>query len=112
LSPATILSISLPADLRQSLDMEAERQRRSRSFLVGEAIREYLARQDRRSFSEARERTLREGLALPPSDRLRLSEELWGDLARGHELAAPWTAAFDTFDEYERWRRRRGARAG
>jgi predicted transcriptional regulator len=112
MSPANILSISLPTDLRHRLDAEAERQRRSRSFLVREAVREYLARQDRRGFSEARERTLREGLALPPSERVRLSEELWADLARGHDLATPWTAAFDTFDEYERWRRRRGARAG
>jgi predicted transcriptional regulator len=109
---ANILSISLPVDLRQRLDAEAEGQRRSRSFIVAEAIREYLARQDRRNFSEARERTLREGLALPLSERLRLAEELWGDLARGHRLAAPWTATFDTFDEYEGWRRRRGERAG
>ncbi len=106
MSPATILSISLPSDLRERLDAEAERQRRSRSFLVGEAIRQYLARQDGQSFTDARERTLREGLALPPAERLRLSEELWGDLARGRELADPWTAAFDTFGEYERWRRR------
>lgn len=103
--PATILSISLPADLRAELDAEAERSRRSRSFVVAEAVREYLGRRDRQDFSEARERTLRQGLALSPSERLRLSEELWGELARGREVTAPWTAAFDTFDEYERWRR-------
>lgn len=108
---ATILSISLPTDLRAQLDAEAGRSRRSRSFLVAEAVREYLGRQDRRSFGEARERTLREGLALSPAERLRLSEELWRELARGREVAVPWTAAFDTFDEYERWRRR-GAQAG
>jgi predicted transcriptional regulator len=111
MSQATILSISLPADLRARLDAEAERQRRSRSFLVAEAVREYLGRRDRRSFGEARERTLREGLALSPAERLRLSEELWRELARGREVTVPWTAAFDTFDEYERWRRR-GAQAG
>lgn len=108
---ATILSISLPADLRARLDAEAESQRRSRSFLVAEAVREYLGSRDRRSFGEARERTLREGLALSPAERLRLSEELWRELARGREVAVPWTAAFDTFDEYEHWRRR-GAQAG
>ena len=108
---ARILSVSLPADLRALLDAEAERQRRSRSFLVAEAVREYLAGRDRRSFGEARERTLREGLALSPAERLRLTEELWTELARGREVAGPWTASFDTFDEYERWRRR-GAQAG
>ncbi|MBA3319189.1 MAG: ribbon-helix-helix protein, CopG family [Gemmatimonadales bacterium] len=112
MSPATILSISLPSDLRHRLDAEAERQRRSRSFLAAEAIREYLARQDRQSFTEARERTLRDGLALSPTERLRLSEDLWADLARGRDLADPWTAGFDTFDEYERWRRQSGAGAG
>jgi predicted transcriptional regulator len=108
---AKILSISLPADLRSRLDAEAERRQRSRSFLVAEAVREYLSRLDRRSFDEAREGTLRDGLALSPAERLELSEELWRELARGGGLAAPWTAGFETFDEYERWRRS-GARPG
>jgi predicted transcriptional regulator len=102
---ARILSISLPADLRDRLDAEAERCRRSRSFLVAEAVREYLSRQDRRGFDEARARTLRDGLALSPAQRLGLSEELWRELARGRRVTGPWTAAFETFDEYERWRR-------
>lgn len=102
---ASILSISLPPDLRARLDAEAERQRRSRSFLVAEAVREYLSRQDRRSFDQARERTLRDGLALSPAERLALSEELWRELARGRRVTVPWTAAFETFDECERWRR-------
>ncbi|MEO6057519.1 MAG: ribbon-helix-helix protein, CopG family [Gemmatimonadales bacterium] len=102
---ATILSISLPSDLRAQLDAAAGRSRRSRSYLVAEAVREYLSREDHRSFGQAREQTLREGLALSPPERLRLSEELWAELARGREVAVPWTAAFDTFEEYERWRR-------
>ena len=105
LSRATILSISLPADLRARLDAEAEHRRRSRSFLVAEAVREYLSRLDRRGFDEARARTLREGLALSPAERLELSEELWRELTRGRRVTGPWTAGFDTFDEYERWRR-------
>lgn len=108
---AKILSISLPADLRSRLDAEAERQQRSRSFLVAESVREYLSRLDRRSFDEARERTLRDGLALSPAERLEVSEELWRELARGHRVTGPWTAGFETFDEYERWRRS-GVRAG
>ena len=100
---ATILSISLPADLRARLDAEAERRRRSRSFLVAEAVREYLSRLDRQDFDEARARTLREGLALSPAERLELSEDLWRELARGSRVTSPWTAAFETFDEYERW---------
>ena len=107
----TILSVSLQPELRAALDAEAKRQQRSRSFVVSEAIREYVARQDRDAFAAARDRTLREGLSLAPADRLRLAEELWQDLASGRQPMKPWTAAFDTFDEYERWRRRGGESA-
>lgn len=103
---ATILSISVPGELRAAIDAEARRQRRSRSFIVAEAVRAYIARQQRDDFAAARDRTLREGLALPPADRVRLAEELWESLARGRPLVRPWTASFSTFDEYARWQRR------
>jgi len=102
---ATILSVSLTPDLRSVLDAEAKRQRRSRSFVVAEAIREYVARQDRDAFSAARDRTLREGLALALAARLKLAEDLWQELARGRKPAKPWTATFATFAEYDGWRR-------
>ncbi|MEX2157313.1 MAG: ribbon-helix-helix domain-containing protein [Gemmatimonadales bacterium] len=101
----TILSVSLPADLRSTLDAEAKRQRRSRSFVVAEAVRDYVARQERDAFTAARERTLREGLALAPAARIQLAEDLWQELARGRTPAQPWTATFATFEDYERWRR-------
>jgi len=107
-----ITSISLPVKLRRRLDQEAKRQRRARSFVVAEAVEEYLGRRERQAFTEGRERTLREGLALSPDERLALSEGLWLELTLGSSPVAPWTAAFDTFDDYEQWRRRGGARAG
>ncbi len=73
----TILSISLPEELRAALDAASARERRSRSFVVAEAVRAYLAHQERQAFDDARTRTLREGLALTPAARLRLAEELW-----------------------------------
>jgi predicted transcriptional regulator len=106
----TILSVSLPADLRSSLDAEAKRQRRSRSFVVAEAVREYVACREREAFSAARERTLRDGLALAPAARVQLAEDLWQELARARPLAEPWTATFKTFEEYEKWRREGGER--
>src|SRR2546425_5267942 len=106
----TILSVSLPTDLRSTLDAEAKRQRRSRSFVVAEAVRDYVARQERDAFAEARERTLREGLALTPAARVQLAEDLWQEFARGRKLGQPWTAAFNTFAEYDRWRREGGER--
>jgi len=104
----TILSVSLAGDVRAALDVEARRQRRSRSFVVAEAIRAYLDQRERDVFTAAREHTLREGLALTPADRIRLAEQLWQDLTRGRKPTEPWTASFDTFDQYETWRRRGG----
>ncbi len=109
---SAIVSISLPSDLRALLDAEAKRQRRSRSFVVSEAIREYVARQEHDVFAAARDRTLREGLVLAPADRVRLAEELWRELTHGRRPTKPWTASFNTFDEYEQWRRQGGGRAG
>lgn len=112
MAATVITSISLSASLRKRLDREAKRQRRTRSFVVAEAIEEYLVRRERQAFAEGRERTLREGLALSPAERLALSESLWLELTRGRGPAPPWTAAFDTFEDYERWRHQSGTRAG
>jgi predicted transcriptional regulator len=100
----SILSVSIPAALRTTLDAEARRQRRSRSFVVCEAVSAYIARREHDGFAAARDRTLREGLALSPAERVRLSEELWLELSRGRKPARAWTASFDTFADYERWR--------
>jgi predicted transcriptional regulator len=100
---ATILSISLPAGLRDTLDAEAKRQRRSRSYVVSEAIREYVARQQQGAFAEGGSRTLREALATTAAERIQLSEELWRELAWGRRPVRPRAASFDTFDAYERW---------
>jgi predicted transcriptional regulator len=104
----TILSVSLPAALRSTLDAEAKRQRRSRSFVVAEAVRDYVARQDRDAFTAARDRTLRDGLALAPAERVKLADALWQEFTRGRKPVQPWVATFDTFDEYDRWRRQGG----
>ncbi len=101
-----IISVSLPPELRIALDAEAKRQRRSRSFLVGEAIRAYVAGQEGATFAAAREQTLREALALSSAERVRLSENLWLEFARGREPAGPYAVAFDTFAQYEDWKRR------
>ena len=100
----TILSVSLPPELRPALDAEAKRQGRSRSFVVTEAIRQYVARQVQEAFGEASDRTLRDSLALTPTDRLTLADELWQELSAGRPLTKPWTGTFETFDQYERWR--------
>lgn len=101
----SILSISLPDDVRAVLDAETTRQRRSRSAVVSEAVRAYVTRGDGDAFTAARDRTLRDGLALSPADRVRRSEQLWQELNRGRTRAKPkpWSVSFATFAEYERW---------
>jgi predicted transcriptional regulator len=103
---ADILSVSLPPKLRAILNAEAKRQHRSRSFVVSEAIREYVTRRDQDAFTAARDQTLCEGLALSPAERVALAEDLWQEFARGQKPSQPWTASFNTFAEYEQWRRR------
>lgn len=101
----TVTSVSLPEELRGALDEEAARQRRTRSSVVAEAVREYLERRQRAAFDDARLRTLRDGLALTPGGRIELAEELWLEFSRGRPASEPWAATFETFEEHERWRR-------
>jgi predicted transcriptional regulator len=105
----TILSVSLPDDVCSVLDAEAARQRRSRSAVVSEAVRAYVTHADGNAFTEARDRTLREGLALSPADRVKLSEKLWFEGTQGRARSKPWSRSFATFGDYERWLARRPA---
>lgn len=99
-----IISVSLPEALQAMLDAEARRQRRSRSYVVQEAVRAYLDRQHSHAFAAARDQLLLEGLALTPAQRLSLADELWAELSFGRAATEGWARSFDTFDEYRRWR--------
>lgn len=105
---AVITSISLPPLLRRQLDDAARHLGRSRSQVVAEAVRAYLARHAEDPFAAARDRTLRDALRATLAERLRLSEELWQEFSHGRPRPAPFTAAFETLEEYEAWRQ--GAR--
>ena len=105
---ATIISVSLPPDLPATLDAEAERQQRSRSFIVAEAVREYVTGRSRAAFEDARDRTLREGLALSPSERAALADQLWSEVRPSRPAARPRALVFETFDEYDAWKQRTG----
>ena len=102
---ATILSISIPDDLRAPLDAIAARQRRSRSFVVSEAVRTYLASQTEPGFDDGRDETLSEGLALSPGARVRLLESLAHELGFDRKRRKPFALGFDTFADYDAWLR-------
>lgn len=106
---ATILSISVPATLRAQLDREARRQRRSRSWIVTEAVRRYLEARPKpfaevgASFERGRDLTLLEGLALDYTERAREAERLWEEGWRFAPRREPYVRVFDTIPELEAW---------
>jgi len=108
---ATILSVSVPPDLRAQLDREARRQRRSRSWIVTEAVRHYLEARPKpfaevgASFQRGRDLTLLEGLALDYTERAREAERLWEEGWRFAPRREPYVRVFETIAELEAWQR-------
>lgn len=81
-----ILSIRLPEDLRREVDAIADWEKRSRSFIVKEAVTAYVA--ERRAYREA----IAEGIADLEAGRVVSGEEFsrWvASLGTDHELPAP-----------------------
>ncbi len=99
-----IVSVSLSDDTRDALEAEAKRQKRSRSWIVREAVAEYVARQRDAAFDAARDRVLRDGLALSPAERVLAAEAIWNEFADRHPTTRGYSAGFATFAEYDAWK--------
>lgn len=84
-----ITTVRLQPDLESSLDALAESRQRSKSWLIAEALKEYIARE---SDADARWRETLEALESVRSGRTAPGEDVhewlrsWGDLA---EASAP-----------------------
>lgn len=100
-----IVSVSLSDETRDALEAEAKRQQRSRSWVVREAVAEYVARRRDEDFAAARAGTLVRSLELTPEERVHLCDDLWDELTFGRETSTGDARSFDTFDEYHAWRR-------
>lgn len=106
----TILSVSIPDDLRPQLDREAKRQRRSRSWVVTEAVRRYLEGRPQpyvevgASFERGRDLTLLEGLALDYTERAREAEQLWEEGWRLAPQRKPFVKVFETEERIAAWK--------
>ncbi len=78
-----VISCSLPDDLVPRLDALAKRERRSRSFVVSEAVSEYLAAKERKraeidaQFERGRDLLLIDALKQTPTQRAIEAEELF-----------------------------------
>lgn len=119
--PLERISITLPRDVLQGADRRARQLDRSRSWVIVEAVRAYLAlptdapRRVREAdgpvyaveeVAEARRRHLATDLARTPAERLRRAEEL-ARLARRRRGRAPrhQVIGFDSYEDFYEWKK-------
>ncbi len=119
------ISITLPRPLLVEADRRARALGRSRSWVLADALRAYLAGSAAPRVSEAipptyaaqevaaaRLRHLKHDLALPPAERLRRVSEL-AALARpgGREGRRHQIIGFDSYEDFYAWKKARRAGA-
>jgi len=130
----TRISITIPEELVERADREARRLERSRSWLIADAVRRYLAEPEAprpagvrepgapayspkptpaavdaaAELEAARQHRLAADLQLTPTERLRRAEEL-GRLGLSAQRRAPrlQVIGFSSYDDYYAWRRSR-----
>ena len=113
------ISITLARELLTAADRRAKQLQRSRSWVVAEALRRFVAgpgavREPEapvyaaHEVAEARRRHLRAELALPAGERLRRAEEL-GHLARHAQRRGQrhQVIGFDSYEDFYEWRKAR-----
>src|SRR5437660_671865 len=119
--PLNRITVTIPAALVRGAGARARRERRSRSWIVAEALRHYLAEAPAEAspaspraptadeFTAESRRVaashLTAALVLTPADRLARAEEL-GQLARERQGRShrEQVIAFETYDDYYRWK--------
>ena len=119
--PIARISVTIPRDVITAADRRARALDRSRSWVVAEALRRFVAGgataavhepvatyRASGEVAEARRRHLAAELALPPAERLRRAEEL-GRLARQawRRGRRQQVIAFDSYEDYYEWSKAR-----
>jgi hypothetical protein len=115
------ISITLPADLLAAADRRARDVARSRSWLIAEAIRAYLAAPTQVGEPAARYAAglgpqrlaqLESDLRLTPEARVRAAEETarLGEVVRGPVRPAARILSFTSYEHYLDWKRKEHAR--
>lgn len=115
------ITITLPKELLAGADARAKLLDRSRSWVVAEALGNYLPpdavreraeRYSAREFSEAKRRHLVADLRLSPAERLHQAEDL-GRLARTAQRRGrrAQVIGFDSYEDYYEWKKARRAGA-
>ncbi len=122
--PLTRISVTVPKDVVTAADRRARQLDRSRSWVVAEALRGYLAgggavvREPAVPYdasaqvADARRRRLLHDLRLSPAERLRATDELVR-LSRVVREPRPLRAqviGFDSYDDFYEWKKAQAAR--
>lgn len=120
--PFARIAITLPADVLASLDRRARQLDRSRSRVIVDAIRAFLAApgvvrepavpaHGSDAVGHARKSQLERDLARSPAERLRLAEEA-GRTARAQRRGAgrrQQIIGFDSYDDFYEWKKNQRA---
>ena len=109
------ISATIPEDVLAAADRKAEELDRSRSWVIAEALRQYVAAGGARAVREpavtyrpglgsSRQAQLEADLALTPEERVRAAEQVLAlDAARGRARQQDRLITFDTYDDYLAW---------
>ena len=114
-APYERIAITLPAEDLEAADRAARKLDRSRSWLIAEAVRQYVARpqpgldvataEPRPGLGQSRRQQLMADLRLTPEERVRAAEET----ARVTTLVSPARVhrilAFDRYEDYLAWKK-------
>ncbi|MGH7700607.1 MAG: CopG family ribbon-helix-helix protein [Gemmatimonadales bacterium] len=114
------ISITLPRDVLAAADRRAKELDRSRSWVVAEALRQWLATGGARAVREppsppyvpglgpSRLAQLEADLRLTPEERVRAAEETarLGEVVAGARRRPAGLLFFDRYEDYLEWKRR------
>ncbi len=121
----TRISITLPRDLARAIDARAKELDRSRSWVIAEAARQFLAPVTysvpipkvtrvseptpvpaAEAVADARRRHLLAEAALPPEERVRRAEELTRLARQAHPRARrQQIIGFDSYEDFYEWKK-------
>ena len=121
--PTIRVTITIPADLVDAADRRAAEEHRSRSWVLAEALRAYVAREPVRvsrasaaheaiGLGPSRQAQLEADLALTPEERVRLAEQT--ALVRPHGLRRgrrDQVLTFDRIEDFLAWEKREALRS-
>ncbi len=102
------IAITLPPEDLAAADRLARQHDRSRSWIVAEAVRRYVAEQERTSgetLDASRRAQLQRDLSLTAEQRLREAEDI-AVVPQDQPGALEQPRVFRTYDEFAEWRRR------